>query len=356
MPRSDPSTCPGPGRSKVRIVGLVNAIRGHERPKGILLGSFTQGRVATTYLFAGEEGIGKRLTALEFARVVNCVSPVEVSVPFPSGRREGKGLDACDRCSACRRFSTLCHPDLKIVEADRGVIKIDTVREVQEFLSLAPYEGGKKVVVMDDAECMNQAASNAFLKTLEEPPPHSLIILVSMSPERLLDTIRSRCFMVRFSPLAADECLKVISEKLPDADEESLGFLAEFAMGRPGVALKDEGGMVRERVDALIRDIERGGLSAKWKDRSEMQQWFSLLVVVLRDLAVMKSGAGGGLLVNRCFKDRIAAISGRMDLHALLGLYSEVIRLMDHFMFNLNVSIVANYVDSLFAGCGPGRA
>ena len=110
------------------MMSLLNTVIGHDREKYILLGSLKRGRVATTYLFTGESGIGKRLTALEFARAINCDNPVE----------EPRGLDACDNCGSCRKFSAFVHPDLKIVEAESGVIKIDTIREVQEFLSFTP--------------------------------------------------------------------------------------------------------------------------------------------------------------------------------------------------------------------------
>ncbi|HEB75989.1 MAG TPA: DNA polymerase III subunit delta' [Nitrospirae bacterium] len=330
-------------------MSLMNAITGHDRPKHILLGSLATSRVATTYLFAGESGIGKRLTAIEFARAVNCLDPVTVSDRGRDGAR-AEGLDACDRCSSCRKFSSLVHPDLKLVEPEGGVIRIDAVREIQEFLSFAPYEGRKKVVVMDDAECMNQAASNAFLKTLEEPPPDSLIILVTAAPERLLDTIRSRCFVVRFSPLSTDACREVIAGRLSGIDAAELESLAVFSMGRPGVAIQGEGMLLRDTVGAMVGDILRGGLSVQWKDRAEMEQWCSLFLTVLRDVMVMKiSPDAGDLLINRWLEDEMSAVGRAMELEALLRLYTELTALMEHFRFNLNMSIVSNYIKSLFA-------
>ncbi|NOZ26234.1 MAG: DNA polymerase III subunit delta' [Nitrospirae bacterium] len=330
-------------------MSLLNGITGHERPKNILLGSLGTARVATTYLFAGESGIGKRLAAIEFARAVNCLDPVTVGDAALDARR--KYLDACDRCSSCRKFSSLSHPDFKLVEADGGVIRIEAVREVQEFLSFAPYEGRKKVVVMDDAECMNQAASNAFLKTLEEPPPDSLIILVSMAPERLLDTIRSRCFVVRFSPLSIAACREVIAGRLGGIDADALDSLAVFSMGRPGVAINGEGAMVRDTAGAMVGDIRRGELSFQWKDRAEMEQWCNLFLTVLRDMMVLKVNPDAReLLINRWLGDEIYAAGRGMDLEDMLRIHAEVTALMEHFRFNLNMSIVSNYIRSLLAG------
>jgi len=339
-------------------MSLLNAITGHDRPKNILLGSIGTARVATTYLFTGESGIGKRLAAIEFARAINCLNPIRVTRnPQPATRNpksatrdpQPEYMDACDSCSSCRKFSSLLHPDLKVVEADSGLIKIDIIREVQEFLSFTPYEGRKKVVIIDGAECMNQPASNAFLKTLEEPPPDSVIVLITMAPDRLLDTIRSRCFMVRFSPLSIGDCKEVIGRKVSGIDTETLDSLAAFSMGRPGVAIQGEGAMARDTISSMVRDIVGGGLSFQWKDRSDMDQWLNLFLMVLRDMIVMKiSPDNRGLLINRWLESEISAISRSMELEDILKLYSEITILMVHFRFNLNTSIVSNYIKSMF--------
>ena len=339
-------------------MSLLNAITGHDRPKNILLGSIGTARVATTYLFTGESGIGKRLAAIEFAGAVNCLNPVRVTRnPQPATRNpksaarspQPEYLDACDSCSSCRKFSSLLHPDLKVVEPDGGLIKIDAIREVQEFLSFTPYEGRKKVVIIDGAECMNPSASNAFLKTLEEPPPDSMIILITMAPDRLLDTIRSRCFVVRFSPLSIGACKEVISRKVSGLDAETLESLAAFSMGRPGVAIQGEGAMARDTISGMVHDIVGGGLSFQWKDRTDMDQWCNLFLMVLRDMIVMKINPDNrGLLINRWLESEISAISRSMELEEILKLYSEVSLLMAHFRFNLNTSIVSNYIKSMF--------
>ncbi len=332
-------------------MSLLNAITGHDRPKNILLGSIGTARVATTYLFTGESGIGKRLAAVEFAGAINCLNPVRVSrnPQSATSNRHPEYMDACDSCSSCRKFSSLIHPDLKVVEADNGLIKIDIIREVQEFLSFTPYEGRKKVVIIDGAECMNQPASNAFLRTLEEPPPDSVIILITMAPDRLLDTIRSRCFVVRFSPLSIDACREVIGRKVSGLDTETLESLAAFSMGRPGVAIQGEGAMARDAVSSMVRDIVGGGLSFQWRDRSDMDQWLNLFLMVLRDIIVMKiSPDNRELLINRWLEGEISAISRSMELEEILRLYSEITLLTAHFRFNLNTSIVSNYIKSMF--------
>ena len=102
------------------------------------------------------------------------------------------------------------HPDLLVISPEGGQIRIEEIRSINDTLSLKPFEGRWKVVVVDEASTMNPYAANAFLKTLEEPPKDSLIILVSSNPERLPDTIRSRCSRVNFTPLSYEACKKVI--------------------------------------------------------------------------------------------------------------------------------------------------
>ncbi len=332
-------------------MGLLNTVTGHARPKRILLSSLGRGRIATTYLFTGESGIGKRLAALEFAKAVNCLDPV----------RDGADrLDACDRCSSCRRFASGTHPDLLMVGPRGGTIRIEAVREVQEFLSFTAYEAERKVVLMDDAECMNLPASNAFLKTLEEPPAKSLIILVTMSAERLTDTIRSRCFRVRFSPLNREETLEVIRRNLPGADEETLESLAGLSMGRPGLALREEGTLLRETLGGMVRGVAGGGIEVDWNDREEMEAWLNLFTVVLRELMVLKlAPSERRLLLGGRLSEGLAAAAGGTDLQELTRLYSELTALARHLGFNLSRPITANYVRSLIdagiKGRGRGR-
>jgi DNA polymerase-3 subunit delta' len=156
-----------------------NDIIGHDRPVQVLKRALAGGTVAHAYLFSGDEGIGKRMTARALAAAVNCLER------GPEG--------GCGTCPSCRKVAAGSHPDVHLLAPDGAEIKIDQIREVQSDLSLCPFEGAKKVLIVDGAETMNDASSNALLKTLEEPPGETVIILVTSRPQGLLPTIRSRC-------------------------------------------------------------------------------------------------------------------------------------------------------------------
>ncbi len=323
-------------------MGTINRVAGHERPRGILLGSLKKGRVATTYLFSGESGVGKKLMAVEFAKAVVCQSPVEVE----------KLTDACDNCRLCRKFSASSHPDLKIVLPEKGMIKIEQVREVIDFLSLKPFEASKKVLIIDDADCMNLPASNALLKTLEEPPDECLIILISSVPDMIIDTIRSRCFTIRFSLLNMSDCERVIREKIQDKSEDAVKELIRLSMGRPGVVLREDTLLLIQQAEDIICSLTDGGESIKWKDRFEMENWLNRFLLILRDLMVVKiDGKGDTPLIHPFLRVKLIDISKRINIQDIIKLYSECAGIAGALRLNLNVSVVLNYVSFLIKEC-----
>ena len=157
-------------------------IIGHDRQKSILQRALSGGRLAHAYLFAGPEGVGKRLMALAVARALFCMT--------------GNG---CGECAACRKLEHSNHPDLHVLEPDGASIKIEQVRAIQRDLSLRPGEGSRKICLIEAAETTTTGAANALLKTLEEPRGDTLLILLTSQPQRLLETIRSRCQPLHFA-------------------------------------------------------------------------------------------------------------------------------------------------------------
>jgi DNA polymerase-3 subunit delta' len=171
---------------------FFNDIEGHEGPLQILKRAIAHGTLAHAYLFSGEYGIGKKMTALGLAAAVNCAAA------SPDG--------GCGSCPSCRKVASGGHPDVHLLAAEGNEIKIDQVREAQADLALRPFEGNKKVLIVDGAEGLNAASANAFLKTLEEPPGDALIILITAMPQGLLPTIRSRCQEIVFHQLPPYPC------------------------------------------------------------------------------------------------------------------------------------------------------
>src|SRR5678809_779848 len=177
-------------------------IIGHRRLVALLSRAVARETLPATLLFAGPRGVGKRRVAVGLAETLNCPTPVTT----PDLPR-----DACGECASCRRIARGVHPDVPVVEpGEMGSIKIEAVRDVVDRAGYRPFEGRRRVVIINEADALVDAAQNALLKTLEEMPPASIFVLVSSLPDALLPTVRSRCPRIRFGPLAAGEVARVL--------------------------------------------------------------------------------------------------------------------------------------------------
>lgn len=169
------------------ITGHVSQI---ERLKSYIITN----KVPHAFLFCGPMGLGKTQIAYEFFKAINCLKS-------PS--------DPCDVCRNCIKADGGSHPDLITLRAEGGWIQVKDVRSVISDIGLKPFEAGTRVVIIEPAERMNKASSNAILKTLEEPPQGTVIILVSHKPTMLLPTIVSRCQVIRFTPLDVSSAAEI---------------------------------------------------------------------------------------------------------------------------------------------------
>lgn len=318
---------------------------GQDRVVNILLRTIQKGRIPSAYLFAGESGIGKKFIAINLAKALNCLKQVPSS-KFQVASKEQ--LDACDECPSCRKIDLLSHPDFLLISPKGGQIIIEKIRAIDEALSFKPFEGRKKVVIIDEADAMNPYAANAFLKTLEEPPGDSLIILISSNPARLPDTIRSRCSMVNFTLLSDEACEKVI-KKSPHASRltpHDIDKIVRLSMGRPGLAIS--GDLIEERAWFIkllgkMLNAEKDG----WRSKEEMERWFDLMLILLRDMAIIKITQDETRLINKDLKDYIERLSTSMGLKVIIENYQKLNALRGYFNFNLNRSLTWNYTGSI---------
>lgn len=196
-------------------------ILGHALPLSRLRASAAAGRLAHAYAFIGPAGIGKKKFAIETARALLCE------------RHADAELDSCGECSSCRQVTARTHPDLFLVGLPEGKSELPIRLFVGEDerrgreglcfeLSLRPMSARRRVAIIDDADCLNDESANCLLKTLEEPPRDSLLILVAASTDALLPTIRSRCQVLTFQPLADDEVeTLLVREGLVENDAEA---------------------------------------------------------------------------------------------------------------------------------------
>ncbi len=305
----------------------LNSLIGQDDTIGLLRGILKTGVIAHCYLFSGEDGVGKTLAAHEFAKALIC--------------RETEA-DSCGVCSACRRIDSGTHPDVQVIGGDDRQIKIDQVRLIETCLSRKSFEGGLKVVVVKDADTMNPAAANAFLKTLEEPPDSSILILVSSRSDLLPETIRSRTQKILFYPLPKTEIEKVLSaQSVPDAE-----LRAVLSGGRLSKALDPN--LCRDR-DEFLKGFDmalRGTADADqlWKDRQDIDEWFDHAIAWIRDLMVYKSSKNPSLLVNADQEARVKNAVKDTTLKALSKLLSELFRLRQLLRFNLNKHLTFQHI------------
>ena len=229
-------------------------IIGHEKQWSFLKNKLESGQLSHAYLFAGEKQLGKKFFAKEFIKLINCLE------------KTGKPCHACQNCQMIEKGS---FPDLLTVESNEGELKIEKLREAQNFLSYKSYYGSFKAVIINDAEKMNQESQNCFLKTLEEPKGKTIIILISSRPDLLLETIVSRCQTVKFFMTGRAEDL----------------FL------NPEEAKKEEN-ILKEILEAI-----NSGLAEKFKyaksldfDAQPLSQTLAILIKYFRYLLLLKIG------------------------------------------------------------------
>jgi DNA polymerase-3 subunit delta' len=195
-------------------------IIGHDSAVRLLQQSLMADHLAQAYLFVGPPQIGKTTVALQLAQAVNCQSEKR----------------PCGECLSCQKIARHVHPDVRIIEADQGVLKIAQIRELQREASLSPYEGRWRVFVIPNFQLATAEAANALLKTLEEPPRQVILVLTATDVGALLPTIISRCQVVFLQPLPVAQVAEALRRQKVSHEEADL--LARISEGRIGWALQ----------------------------------------------------------------------------------------------------------------------
>lgn len=221
-----------------------------QRPARALLESaLKKGRLAHSYLFCGPKGVGKRTTALAFTYHLFCVSGAE---------------SPCGECLGCKKLKKGVHPDVMTISPEKRDIRIDTIRSIERFIRFSPLEASHKVILIEGAEKMNAEAGNALLKSLEEPPPYALFILLTENIKRLLPTIISRSQIVRFHPLPK-ETIKHYLVSVKGYEEEMAETLAELSSGSLGRALEMAEKGLLEELNAFVKTVQGNSIESRFK-------------------------------------------------------------------------------------------
>ena len=285
-------------------------IVGHQGQIELLRRAVRRERLHHAYLFVGPEGAGKRTVATALAAAVQC--------PEAAG-------DACGECPSCRCIDDRNHPDVHWLEQRKGKrdITIEQVRELQRELALHRFSGKKKVAVIDPLTLLNLHAQNALLKTLEEPPGDSLLLLIAGSTGGVLPTVLSRCLRLRFSPLTVEQAAAVVARR-KDLPEDRALLLAALGYGSLGKALAGDEAEIPERQECFRRlaglsSEDMRGITALAEemggDREKALRFLDWVRGWLRDVMVLQVTGSTSGVYNRDLLEPLqrAAAAGRVQ-------------------------------------------
>jgi len=328
-----------------------SSIVGHDGVVERFRHSIARERLSHAYLFVGPEGIGKELFARELAKAVQCA---------------GQTGEACDACPPCHKVEHGNHPDVWFVRRveqtskgeRRSQIVIDQIREeIQDPIAYKPFEGRYKVFVITEAERMTEEAQNCLLKTLEEPPPHSLLILLASRLEPFVDTVISRCQVVRFRPLPS----RLVERILVDGHgmEPSMArVLARLTGGSPGLALRYQADGAYETTQWLLGELSSmppggefavaaellGGSASKGTRledaRERLRPVLDLLTLAWRDLLFRGLGSDDDLLAWGPGCEALATLGDRLPAARAGRLVELAAQARDHLDANANIKLL----------------
>ena len=333
---------------------------GNDHVKKTLNRLLSNGRVSNSLLFAGDEGVGKRQFALELAKAHVCKEPAEhegCGVCAACVRADAFAFPTSDKSDDYERVVFSKHPDIGMVIPFKRNVRINAIRDLEREANFRPYEAQTRFFIIDDAEKMNDAAANALLKTLEEPPATTYIFLITSRPDSLLPTIRSRCQTIRFAPVVAAEIEQyLINKRAFTTDEARLA--ARLARGSIGRAVSINVGQFREqreRMLGVVRNaIETGNRAALLRASEEMndaknkerfEENIDILESLIHDIWTLGVSSDATRVANTDMADELSKLAANAVNRDLPAWLIEIETMRDNFAVNINRKIAA---DSLF--------
>ncbi|MGI8838699.1 MAG: ATP-binding protein [Pyrinomonadaceae bacterium] len=330
---------------------MFDQLIGNDRVKKLLRRTLESSRLPGAMLFTGEDGIGKKLFALEIARALNC--------------RSLQGVEACGNCPACKRILKINypasddsddwkgiiwtdHPDVGVVVAPKRVLLVEQMRAIESAANYRPFEGKARVFIVDDADKLNDNSANALLKILEEPPPTSHIILLTSRPAWLLATVRSRCQIIRFSPIAATDIDQyLLKNKIAPPDEARVR--AQVARGSLSRAVDedlddfiDQRNAMLKVLAALVQADDRLRLlrsaeqlnEAQYKDEYETR--LDVLETLIRDVWLLSLHVNAEMIVNHDVLPQLKAMATGLDSKRPAIWIGQIEEMREQLIVNIN--------------------
>jgi DNA polymerase-3 subunit delta' len=298
---------------------------GHDWAVAFLQQAIASGRVAHAYLITGARSVGKTHLALDLAAALNCTG----------------AEPPCGHCAACLKTAALAHPDVTLVQAEGGRIKIDQARELQHTLALSPFEGRWRVCIVTDFETATREASNALLKTLEEPPSKVVLVLTATDATMLLPTIISRCQVLALRPVPTAAIQAALEQRwqLPAERASLIARLAAGRMGWAAQAVADAQVLARreQQMNTLLELVQAGRtgkleLSERLSAAGDLMELIHVWETWWRDVLLLCSGCGH-LVVNQDLADALQQVADQVGLaqaRACLRSTEAVLDQLDH--------------------------
>lgn len=312
-------------------------IIGQDKAKELLRRAGSADRLSHAYLFRGPAGVGKKQTARAFAAAINCLHP--------------EGGDGCGLCPSCRKFASGNHPDFSLLLPEGTAIKIGQVRALRQTLAFPPLEARFRVVLLADVHTMRREAANSLLKTLEEPPTGTILILTGDEASPILPTIVSRCQVIPFFALPYNEvAIALEQEAISPAAAATLAMVAEGSLGRARLlAAKELLAFRREIIETLLplspdapeavpAVFALAERAAALKEN--LPELLALLRIWLRDLLLLTSGMPPTLAASRDLADLLSAAEGRWRPEQLLSRLDRIDQAAQYFCRNCNRAAV----------------
>jgi DNA polymerase-3 subunit delta' len=349
-----------------------NTFIGNARAVEILKRSIDQDRLPHAMIFAGPEGVGKCTLALLAAQYLNCLSPANnnacgicpvcqrIMAIIESRHQEcRKGEKFCGSCPICKA-RTKSHPDIRLIEPEKTTISIDQVRDMIGEIAFQPLEARYRVVILDPAEQMRLEAHNSLLKTLEEPPSRTVIILVTTNPYSLLETIRSRARILHFGEIPEEQIVRHLMEKEGRAAEDAR-ISAALSGGSLAAALvfnTAEYRDIREQAFQFVALLLTRGafldastLAAKVaKDKDFFKIWIESVSALLQD--IYYSGIADERVCQRDLLDKMSALRQKTSHSLLVNAVEGIRKLKNDLQYNVNRQIA---LEALFISVARRR-